>query len=105
MAERSRCLLAMSAAGVTQSGTAGPCVADTGALLRRACTVHVLERPVSASYQSIRLNNQFYCVSGHKDPYKHKKERQTLNHHSRTTVHRNAAIFKPVRAIDYILLS
>jgi len=27
----------------------GLCVADTGALLRRACTAHVLERPASAS--------------------------------------------------------
>ena len=43
----------MSVARVTQSfrycTTAGLCVADTGALLRRACTVHVLERgPASA---------------------------------------------------------
>jgi len=43
----------MSEAGVTQSirytAEAEPCVADTGALLRRACTAHVLERPASAS--------------------------------------------------------
>jgi len=37
----------MAEAGVPQSGTAGLCVADTGALLRRACTAHVLERPAS----------------------------------------------------------
>jgi len=40
----------MSEAGVTQSiRYCGACLANTGALLRRACTVHVLERPASAS--------------------------------------------------------
>jgi len=42
----------MSEAGVTQSRTAGLCVADTGALLRRACTAHVPSlNPIHTSVQ------------------------------------------------------
>ena len=44
-------------------GTAGLCVADTGALLRRACTVHVLERPASASRRASRLFLCNYCTA------------------------------------------
>jgi len=35
-----------------QSSTARLCVADTDALLCRACTAHVLERPASASWRA-----------------------------------------------------
>ena len=55
----------MSEADVTQSGTAGLCVADTGALLRRACTVHVLEHPASAGRRAADVTDHDWICGYH----------------------------------------
>jgi len=60
----------MSEAGVTQSNqsgtsTAGLCVADTGALLCRACTAHVLERPASAGRRAADVTDHYRICGYH----------------------------------------